>query len=157
MELPSSELIMAVAFLSSGLEKIEATINADPLRVSLAVREGFEEAYRGLILLTRKIDQEKNNQEERDAQKAKNAIKLDEIIAELKTKFPDYIYINAITQDCREKHMLPTDSTDYGIFVKGIPEGESGPISRYIFDEIYMKIAETNEPLPAIYTLTGTD
>jgi hypothetical protein len=157
MELPSSELIMAVAFLSSGLEKIEATIKVDPLRVSRAVREGCEEAYRGLILLTRKIDQEKNKQEKRDAQKARDAVKLDEIIADLKIKFPDYIYINAITQDCREKHMLPIDSTDYAIFVKGIPEGKSGPINRYIFDEIYMKIAETDDPLPAIYTLTGTD
>ena len=95
---------------------------------------------------------------EENAQKARDSVKLDEIIAELKSKFPDYIYINAITQDCREKHMIPaSESNDYAIFVKGIPVEEAEPISHYIFDEIYMRIAQTDEPMPGIYTLHGKD
>ena len=85
-------------------------------------------------------------------ERKKQAIRLDKIIAQIRTKFPDYIYINSITQDCREKHMIPEEYSDFAIFIKGIPEGKMHEVTNYIEGEIYLKMAEEGDPLPGLYT-----
>ena len=148
MELRLGELLVIRAFVQIGLSKVP---------INKSTEEGLDWAKQGLDLLNEKIDREAAVRKENKTKEALKAQQLDLIIEQIKEKFPDYIYINGITGDCREKHMLPADSTDYAIFIKGVPEGKSGEITNYVYDDVYMKMAETGQELPSIFTFHEKD
>jgi hypothetical protein len=75
---------------------------------------------------------------------------LDECIILLKTQFPYYTYINAMTETTPETILMPDK---YGIVVKGIPDNRFEEILNYVEKNILFPCAERDEPLPLVIML----
>jgi hypothetical protein len=156
MEINMKDFLEAITSISKGVDQIEKALWNKSSRYA-DFQHGIEDSKHGLMILKDLLDTEVQNDLKKKRDLKEQADKLDSIISRLKVKFPDYIYINGITGECREKHMLPVDTDDFNIFVKGIPAGGSGALTDFIYDEIYMNLAQTDEPLPGVYTFTNKD
>jgi wyosine [tRNA(Phe)-imidazoG37] synthetase (radical SAM superfamily) len=75
--------------------------------------------------------------------------KLDKYITILKKQFPDFIYINTLTDECQE-FVLPASACDYTIIVKNIPRDKFVEFSSYLDKNILYDLIEKDEPLPCV-------
>lgn len=73
-------------------------------------------------------------------------IKLSAVIDLLKGRFPDFIYINSLTDNCPEQGLM---DANYAVFVKGIPVDRMEEFSKFVFNNIYLQCDE-NEEMPMI-------
>lgn len=79
--------------------------------------------------------------------------RLDEIIGVLKSKYPLYKFINASRESVEGLAL----SNNYAIVVKNIPEAHIRSFIAYVNDNIFTKIAETDEELPLLIPLQICD
>lgn len=83
-----------------------------------------------------------------------NPERLDYFISILRSKFPQYKFVNGMKTDCSEKRLL---GMEYSVFVYGVPEIGAEEFSKFVFQSIYMVCAEADEDLPSIVTLQNRE
>jgi hypothetical protein len=84
----------------------------------------------------------------------KEADKLNAYIETMKKAYPNFNYINVLTDECAESSMLLEDFT---ILVKGIPKAKIGDFLAYVDENIYDICIDNGELLPYVILLQQED
>lgn len=75
---------------------------------------------------------------------------LDNYINILKSKYPDFKYVNLITDTCDEKFLI---SDNFTIIIRGIPVNKIKEVRKFIDNKIYSICLDKDKILPLIITL----